>query len=306
MIGRTVVQDLNDPFNAVTFDGSALAEDHARLSDEAFAISMMGGDRLIRIRDAGDKIAPIVKSYLENPATAALVVIEAGGLGPSSKLRKLCESEKNAATLPCYVEDSRDLSRLIRDTLQESNIRIQPDAVTFLASRISGDRARARSEIEKLALYKGFSDTTPITLEEAQHACGGAGEASLDSLVMSVGSGNVREALEHYDHLMREDVNFIVILRSLQNHFLKLHLVRSALDAGKPMDEAVKALRPPLFFKTADSFKAQARAWDFARLDAMQERLYDLEAQCKQTGAPVETLCGQAILGMSATAARLR
>ncbi|MBU0800541.1 MAG: DNA polymerase III subunit delta, partial [Alphaproteobacteria bacterium] len=41
MMGRTVVADLNDPFNAVTLDAKQLVDDPARLMDEALALSMM-------------------------------------------------------------------------------------------------------------------------------------------------------------------------------------------------------------------------------------------------------------------------
>src|SRR5690606_35109158 len=118
LIAQSAVPDLNDPFNAVTLTSDIIAEDPARLSDEANAMSMMGGKRLIRIEDATDKITTYVKQYLENPNPEALVVLEAGGLTTKSSLRILCEKAKNAAALPCYVEDERDIARLIRDTLQ--------------------------------------------------------------------------------------------------------------------------------------------------------------------------------------------
>ena len=112
-IGKTIVSDLNDPFNVAVLSAESLADDPARLADEAAAQSMMGGDRLIRIQNGADKLTVLLKSYLEQPSSSALVVVQAGELGPRSSLRKLCESAKNAAALPCYVEDERDVSRFI-------------------------------------------------------------------------------------------------------------------------------------------------------------------------------------------------
>ena len=40
----------------------------------------MGGDRLIRVEDASDKLTPLIKEYLTNPSPHALVILEAGGL----------------------------------------------------------------------------------------------------------------------------------------------------------------------------------------------------------------------------------
>jgi DNA polymerase-3 subunit delta len=294
-----VVADLHDPFNVVVLSPETLSEDPARLPDEAGAISMMGGDRLIRIENATDKIAPLLKDYLEAPSDSALIVIEAGELSPRSLLRKLCESAKNAAAVPCYVEDTRDLARLIRESLNAENLSAEPDAVTWLAAHIAGDRQKARREIEKLIIYMIGAGAT-ITLRDAQACCGTAGAQELDDLVYAVAGGDSARALNAYTLLMEDGVNFVVILRSLQNHFRRLHLARARCDQGESIDTVMKSLRPPVFFKLAPAFKSQCQGWSGAAFLQILQRLKDIEAQCKQTGAPVETLCAQAILGISA------
>lgn len=298
IMGKTVVEDLNDPFNAVTLTADQIAEDPARLSDEAGAISMMGGDRLIRVEDGADKLTVTLKAYLENPSESALVIVQAGELGPRSSLRKLCESAKNAAAVPCYVEDQRDVAKVIRETLHEAGHGSDPDAVQWLAANISGDRARVRSELEKLITYKG-DEKTNISIADAQAACGAGSAQGFDDLVYAVAGRNAADAMRTYTLLMEEGVAFIAILRSLQNHFRRLHLVRSHMNEGADMDSAMKTLSPPIFFKQAPMFKAQVNSWNLNVLDQVLLRLNALEAQCKQTGMPVDTLCAQAILGLS-------
>ena len=294
----SVVEDINDPFNAVTLSTDILNEDPARLSDEAGAISMMGGGRLVRIENATEKLTPLVKEYLENPSESALIVLEAGELNPRSSLRKLCESAKNAAAVPCYVEDERDLSRLIRETLQAENIGIDNDAATWLAANISGDRQKARNELNKLITYKG-ADMTPVSLEDVQACCGEAGALALDDLVYAVAGHNAAQALKTYNQLTEEGVNFIVILRSLQNHFRRLHVTKTKIDQGDNPESAMKSLSPPIFFKQQNAFKTQLNRWSTGGIYKVLQRLMDVEAQCKQTGMPVETLCAQAVLGIS-------
>lgn len=298
-MGKTVTPDLNDPFNVAVLSTSILTEYPARLSDEAGAVSMMGGDRLIRIEDAADKLTVLIKSYLENPSQNTLVILEAGDLGPRSSLRKLCESSPNAAAVPCYVDDERSLSGVIRTIAQDAGKRIEADAVSWLTANISGDRQKVRSELEKLIIFKGL-DESPITLTDALSACGAAGAHSLDDLVYTVGGNQPGKALATYNHLLEEGVNFIVIVRALQNHFRRLHLTKSHMQNGASMQEAMNKLMPRVFFKQEDAFKAQANRWSLPALNKVLSRLMDLEAQCKTTGAPVETLCSQAVLGISA------
>lgn len=297
-MGSTVVENLNDPFNAVTLSSSILAEDPARLSDEAGAISMMSGDRLIRIEDAGDKITALLKAYLESPSETALIIVEAGELSPRSSLRKLCESAKNAAAVPCYVEDERDLSRLIRETLQSKNIAIDNDAVGWLAANISGDRQKVRNELDKLITYKG-NEQTPVTINDVQACCGEAGALALDDLVYAIAGNNTAGALKTYNQLLEEGTSFIAILRALQTHFKKLHITKAKIEEGTALESAMKALSPPIFFKQQNAFKAQLNRWSMSGIAKVLQKLMDLEAQCKQTGMPVETLCAQAVLGIS-------
>ncbi len=302
IIGKTVVEDLNDPFNVAALSADSLADDPARLSDEAGAISMMGGDRLIKIDGGADKLTVLLKEYLQEPSDSALVVIQAAELGPRSTLRKLCETAKNAAAVPCYVEDERDVSRFIRETLHAQSIAAEADAVAWLAANISGDRQKVRSEVEKLITYK-WNEKTPVSIEEAQAACGAAGAQGFDDLIYAVAGRNSAAALKAYMTLMEEGTPFIAIIRSLQNHFRRLHMTKANMQGGMSVDEAMKLLTPQVFFKQAPMFKGQLNSWSIPMLNQIMRRLTDLEAQCKQTGMPVETLCAQAILAVSKTRA---
>jgi DNA polymerase-3 subunit delta len=298
-MGKTVVADLSDPFNVTTFNADDLVDDPARLFDEAQSISMMGGARLIRIENGADKISPMLRDYLDNPSPDNLIIIEAGELGPKSPLRALFEKSKNAAAVPCYVEDERGLATLIRQMLSESGYTAQGDAVTWLATNIAGDRGRARSEIEKLILYMGGTGGT-VMLADAQAACGEAGTADFDELVYAVAGAKREVALSTYNKLLEEGVAPVSILRTLQNHFKKLHYTQAAIAQGASVETAMKSLQPPIFFKLEQPFKAQLQRWPMPRLQTVMNRLLELEAQTKRTGTPVETLCAQAILSISA------
>jgi len=298
IMARSAVEDIADPFNVAVFSSDILNEDPARLSDEANAMSMMGGQRLVRIEGAGDKITKLVKEYLESPNDGALVILEAGELGPRSSLRLLCEKAKNAAAVPCYVEDERDLGRLIQATMQENSKMIDRDAVQWLSMNISGDRAKVRGELEKLITYKGAEDS-PITITDAQAACGQAGAQSYDDLVYAVAGGQADKAMKAFHTLLGEGVAVISILRTLQGHYMKLHIARCKMESGADAGEAMKALKPPIFFKQEAAFRTQLQGHSLDALMKILDRLNQLEAQTKRSGIPVETLCAQTILGLS-------
>src|SRR3954451_7759235 len=129
-----VVPDLKDPFRAVELSPAALKRGAGRLRDEAAAISFGGGRRVLRIRDASDALAAVLKDFLGDPAGDALIVIEAGDLGRQSSLRRLFEAAGNAAALPCYRDEGRGLEQVIRAQLQEAGLTVESNALAWLAS----------------------------------------------------------------------------------------------------------------------------------------------------------------------------
>jgi DNA polymerase-3 subunit delta len=297
IICKQIVPDLNDPFNVVTFTPDKITADPAAFYDEANAQSLMGGNRLIIIKNGTDGLNVILKEYLENPSQDTLVVVEASDLGPRSSLRKLCESSKKAAALPCYVDDERTLAQIIRDMCMHAGYRIDQDAIIVFSSAIVGDRTIARNEIEKLLLYKGLNkgyqgfdgDTVRenighISINDIYASCGDVRDWSMDKLVYAIGDGNIQETHTIIQSLFKDQVAPIVLLRSVQNHFWRLLSVQSKIKDGQDHAQAIKTLTPPLFWKVEDAFKRQLSRWPLKIIESALDSLNKVEANSKKTG----------------------
>src|SRR6202012_4766863 len=111
---KTVVPDLKDPFLIADLDDSVLPSDPARLYDEAAAISIRGGRRVVRVRGAGNNLAKLFEKFLDEPAGDALIVVEGGDLSKGTGLRRLFEEADNAAAIACYPDTARDLFDVVR------------------------------------------------------------------------------------------------------------------------------------------------------------------------------------------------
>ena len=90
-LARQIVDDLDDPFRVSELDPAMLKDDPARLADEAAALSMTGGRRVVRLRPTSDQQADVIASFLADPMGDALIIVEAGELQARSKLRKAIE-----------------------------------------------------------------------------------------------------------------------------------------------------------------------------------------------------------------------
>ena len=151
---KSVVPDLSDPFRVCHLTLADLKADPARLADEAAAIAMTGGRRVVRVTGIGDAQSESFTNFHENPMGDALIVAEAGELPRASRLRKLFESSKLFAIMACYEETAADLDRLVVDHLRRQGLRITSDAKTYLLQCLGEDRLAVRQELDKLVLYK--------------------------------------------------------------------------------------------------------------------------------------------------------
>lgn len=297
-----VVENPSDGFRIADLDGAALKDDPARLADEAAAIALTGGRRVVRCRDIPDSQAKLFEEFLANPAGDALVLVDGGELGPSSKLRRLFEGAGNAAALPCYADDARTLPAVVRQTLAEHGVTVQPDALAYLVDHLGGDRAMTRSELEKLALFVG--DGGVVTLEDAREAVGDSTAIALDDITVSLMSGDVGRLDRSLSRAFHEGIAPVAVLRAASQHAQRLYFVRASVERGDSIDAAMKRLRPPVFFKTAPAFKQAVSRWRESALVEVLRRLLDAEAMTKQTGMPATTITAHTLLDIARLAAR--
>jgi DNA polymerase-3 subunit delta len=300
---RSVVDDPGDPFRVAQLTGAQLAEDPARLADEAAALALTGGRRVVRIEGVADSNTALLSGFLADPPGEALVVLLAGDLPGRSSLRKVFDAAKLGASVACYRDDQRGLSAVIANTLSGEGLSASPEALAYLAANLGGDRQLTRRELEKLVLYKGEAGGR-VELEDALACIGDSADLTLDDLAYAVGAGDMPAMERSLTRSLEEGGHPVAVLRAVARHFQRLHFVAGTVNKGLPLADAMKRLRPPVFWKLAERFKAQSAAWPDAALARALESLLEAEMACKRTGAPAEALAARTLASIAANAPR--
>lgn len=301
---RTAVDDPSDPFRVAELTPAVLKDDPARLADEAAALALTGGRRAVVVRDGGDSLSSLFQGFLANPMGDALVVVEAGDLGPRSSLRKLFEGADNAAALASYGDEGGSLQHVIQEELKAAGLAVEPDALAFLMDHLGGDRRLTRAELQKLAIYMGGPGR--VRLDDALACIGDTASLSMDDLALATAEGDHATAQRVLDRLFREGTHAVGVLRALSRHFQRLHLASGLMAQGKSADQAMAALKPPVIFKAADRFRRQLTRWPADRVGRALELLIEAEADCKSTGMPAEEICSRAVMQLARAAGRGR
>ncbi len=306
-IAHQIVKDLRDAFLVANIGLDQLKSEPYLLADEAAAISMMGGRRVVRIDGATDAVTEAVKSFLDNPVGDGLVIITAGGLKGTSSLVKLFGAAKNAAVIACYEDDYGGLQDLIFEVMKEHNLGIDPDAVAYLHANLGGDRMISRNELEKLALYMGPRTEERhqlVKLADARACVGDSGTLTLDMIAVATTGGDLKGLDETLFKAFNRGENAIPILRSVARRLQKLHFVRGSMDKGIPAEKALISVVYSPYSPEKKVLMTQLSKWSTAKLSDALEVVMQAEADCKVTGLPAEAICGRACLRI-ANAARI-
>ncbi|HET6606030.1 MAG TPA: DNA polymerase III subunit delta [Rhodopila sp.] len=296
---RLVAGSLDDPFRVTEL----AREDIKRLPDEAAGLSLMGGRRVVRVREATDVAAEPAAQALKGAGTA-LVILEGAGLATRSKLRTLLEGADDAATIGCYPEEGRALEETIRATLKATDVGIQPDALTWLAQHLGADRASTRAELEKLALYVGPGQQ--VDLDSAMNCIGDLAGLSLDDALFAATTGDVATTDRALELAMAEGAAPVAVIRAIMGHLQRLHRARLAMEErGLSASEAVKASRPPVFYQKVGAFTRSLGVWSAPVLAYALAALSEAERNCKRTGWPDDALARNAVLALARRAAAM-
>lgn len=294
----------DDPFLVADLSADTLLSDPARLADEAAAQALTGGRRVVILREAGDRMADIFASFLDDPPGDGLILVTADDLAARSRLRKVFEDSPNAAALPCYADDARGVGRLLDEVMRAENVRISPDARDFLIDNLGADRGISRMELEKLALYAGPGgrlESEDVTLLTASSGAVGA-----EDVFYAAGDGDAGRLDRALDLAFEMGNAPGALLRGAGGHMLRLLRVRSAHEQDGNMSGAMQKLRPRVFWKHQDRFQDQVRRWRTADLSRALGLLLAAEAQCKQTGMPDRLICARTLQQTAAMARRHR
>jgi DNA polymerase-3 subunit delta len=306
---KTVVEDLNDPFRVADLAQSAVKSDPALLADEAAAMALTGGRRVVRLRDADDGVTKAFKALLDDPVGDALIIAQGGDLAAKSSLRKLFEAAPNAAAIACYLDSGQAVETVIRDSLAKAGLGIQRDALGLLSGYLGGDRQVTRAEVEKLITYMGGpgqDSALEITPDDVLACVGDVSALSLDDMIYALADGDDSTTQALLDRLVGEGQALIGLLRTVSRHFMRLHLAGGAMAHGKSADQALALLKPPVFFKVKGRFLAQLRKWPPARAAQALDLLLEAEMDCKTTGMPEYEIVSRVFLQISRAARRSR
>ncbi len=299
MIVRAVAGSLDDPFRVANLERDAIP----RLPIEATALAMTGGRFVVRVREVTDAALAVVQAVLDGLGDA-LVVLEAPGLPSRSRLRSTIEAAAGGAAIGCYPEEGRALGSTIRACLDEHEVRIDDDALHWLVLHLGADRAMTRQELDKLALYVGAGGI--VDLPAAEACAGNTASLSLDDALFAMTASDPAGMDRALDGTLAGGIAPAAIIRAGLGHVQRLHRSTLAIASGCSIEETLRALRPPLFWRREPEFRQALSRWSVSGVEWTMRQLTEAERACRSTGSPAEAICRDVLGAIARRATDLR
>ena len=300
LLSKRLADRENPPGEIIRLDDADLENDPDRIFVELQTTPMFGGRKIVRATAGRRVTAAALKPLIEEAKLEGYLIVEAGNLRPDDSLRALFEQSRAAAAVGCFADEARDLDAVIRETFAASKAQITPEAKRLLMMRLGADRALSRAEIDKLALYAHGKPV--IDEDDVEAVVGDAAGLALDRIVMAAASGQMATALAECDRSVAAGESPQSVIVALQRHFLRLHRIRAGLDGGRSMDEVMRSLRPPPFFKQRQALEEQGRSWSLPKLDAALARIAAAAKAARLNSAMEGTLVEQLLLDLGGIA----
>ena len=285
----------------------AIRSDPAALADEAGAIGLFGGARLIWVEPAGDEIAAGVEALLEANAVESPVVAIAGSLRKTSSVLKLAEGAGSALAFASYAPEGQEAERMVIDLGRRVGLKIAPPLAARIAEGCGNDQAIVSRELEKFVLYLDASPQTPRDL--GPDALDAVGAESDDGDFQRLGdlalSGDVQALSDELSRLPPGGGEAIPVVRSLQRRLMMLAPARARVERGETADSVMTSLGRSLFWKDKPLVAKLLSRWDAAGLSTVADRVGRLERTLMFTPVPDREALGEELFAI-ARAARSR
>ena len=274
---------------------SDLRKDKAMLMDAVKAIGFFPGTRAAFVEDANENVAPMILAALEDWEQGdAQIIVTAGALKPTSKIRKAFEAHSNAFAVGIY--DNPPTREEIEKTLRDAGLTAPTGDVMGVLTNLaqSLDPGDFRQTVEKITLYK-LNDTTPLCADDIAACAPTSTEADIDDILMVVGDARAEQIGPVLRKLQAQGVNAVTLCIGAMRHFRSLH--RVACDTTG---------RPNVWGPNKDRIISQARQWGPARLETALTVLTDTDLKLRSAGqnAPAMALVERAFIRLAMLGSR--
>ncbi|WP_417269367.1 DNA polymerase III subunit delta [Celeribacter sp.] len=282
--------------------GGELRKDKSLLSDAVKSQGFFPGPRVAFVDEATELVGPLIVEALNDWQEGdAQIVVTAGNLKATSKLRKAFEGHPRAYAAAIYSDPPSRAE--IEATLAKSGLNnISPNAMADIEAlaRVL-DPGDFRQTLDKISLYK-IGDDTELTSAEIEACAPVTTETDVDDVLNTTADGRTKDLGPILKKIEGQGIDAVALSIFTMRHFRALHAAAS--DPGGASSGIARA-RPPIFGPRRDRMTRQAQNWGMFKLENALKILTETDLTLRSASrAPTMAVMERALIRLAMLAQR--
>lgn len=293
VIRKRFGDDEPDPFSYEPMRGSDV--DGRRIVDACRTVSMLGGQRLVVVREVDaldDSELELVAQYAASPSKRSVLVLTAVKVDGRKKTWKALKKHGNEVLFEQLYRDQMP-DWIVRQG-RRKGLQVDDAAAEALAEAVGADMTLLNLALEKLALLVG-QDGRRVGVEQVRAAVAETRERSVFELTDALSRRDLEGSLMALASLREHGQDYIPITFMIARHVRLLMKVHSGQRRRLSGRELASYVGVSSFF--LKDYASGARRFDTAQLVALHALLYEADRQLKSSRLP-----GQIVLERVITA----
>ena len=291
--------DKDDVFAPSEFNIKDISKNADAFYNEAESLAFGGGRKYLKIEMDNSESAGPVLDLLKDDIKETTLLIKGGVLSPRSNIRKSLEKLKNTLIVPFYEDNIVSLKKFIKEKADKRNFSFNEGAINSIVSMSGFERSQINDAVERIMLYYEFDEDKKIDEEKVEKILFDTNQGQMNELCKSICLGETEVSQKISEKLLLQGVTPPQFISALIVHFQKLHLVDLNIISGQSTSEAMKQIKPPIFFKEVNAFKSQIKNWNINKIDRALEILTESDLSTKTKPGLGKSLIGNIIMRLA-------
>ncbi len=238
-------------------------------------LSLFEKKKVFIVNQANDKFLPFLE-ILGNVDENQKFFIFADILEKKSKIRNYYDKSKDCAIVACYMDNEISIKKIIHNRLKGFQ-GLTAQNINLILDNCNLDRVKVNNELEKIISY---FQNKKLDTEKLEVLLNTKINDDFNLLKDEALMGNKTKTNTLLCNTVIDLDKFIFYLNLINQRLTKLKEINK-LSVNSNLEEALKTLKPPIFWKDKPNILAQLKKWDEQKINSILSNTYDIEKKVK-------------------------
>ena len=238
-------------------------------------LSLFEKKKVFIVNQANDKFLPFLE-ILGNVDENQKFFIFADILEKKSKIRNYYDKSKDCAIVACYMDNEISIKKIIHNRLKGFQ-GLTAQNINLILDNCNLDREKVNNELDKIISY---FQNKKLDTEKLEVLLNTKINDDFNLLKDEALMGNKTKTNTLLCNTVIDLDKFIFYLNLINQRLTKLKEINK-LSVNSNLEEALKTLKPQIFWKDKPNILAQLKKWDEQKINSILSNTYDIEKKVK-------------------------